>query len=55
LIRFAKEKLHRAYVREAAHLRAVAENVTNGPLKARLLEEVERQERLADEVRRDES
>jgi hypothetical protein len=30
-------------------------NVTNGPLKARLLEEAARQERLADEVRRDES
>jgi hypothetical protein len=55
LIQFAKEKLLRAYVREAAHLRAVAENVTNGPLKARLLEEAERQERLVDEVRRDES
>jgi hypothetical protein len=53
LIRFAKEKLLRAYVREAAHLRAVAENVMSGPIKARLFEEADRQERLAEEVRRD--
>ncbi len=44
-----------AYVREAAHLRAVAENVTNGPLRARLLEEAERQERLSEQLKKDEA
>ncbi len=55
LVRFAKEKLLRAYVREAAHLRAVAENVTNSPLKARPLYEAERQERLAEELKKEEA
>ena len=53
LIRFGKEKLLRAYVREAAHLRAVAENVTSGPLKARPLDEAESQERLAEKAKWD--
>jgi hypothetical protein len=50
LIRFAKAKLLRAYIREAVRLRTSA---ANAPLKARLLDEAEQQERLADEVRRD--
>jgi hypothetical protein len=52
LIRFAKEKLLRTYIREAARLRASAANTTTAPFKARLLEEADQQERLADQVRR---
>jgi CheY-like chemotaxis protein len=50
LIRFAREKLFRAYIREAARLRGSAATATTAPLKTRLLEEVEQQERLADEI-----
>jgi len=50
LIRFAKEKLLRAYIREAARLRASAATATTAPLKTRLLEEAEQQERLADKI-----
>ena len=50
LIRLAREKLVRVYVREAARLRAAAANATTAPLKTRLLEEAEQQERLADEL-----
>jgi hypothetical protein len=35
------------HTRQAAHLRELAANATTGPLKARLLEEAERLERLA--------
>jgi hypothetical protein len=53
LIRFAKEKLLRAYIREAVRLRTSAATATTAALKASLLDEAEQQERLADEVRRD--
>jgi hypothetical protein len=50
LIRLAKEKPLRAYIREAARLRESAAAATTAPLKTRLLEEAEQQERLADEI-----
>jgi hypothetical protein len=50
LIRLARERLLRVYGREAARLRAAAANATTASLKARLLEEAEQQERLADEI-----
>jgi hypothetical protein len=42
--------LLRVYGRKAARLRAAAANATTASLKARLLEEAEQQERLADEI-----
>ena len=42
----------RVYLREAARLRAAAANATTASLKARLLEEAEQQERLADKIRK---
>jgi hypothetical protein len=50
LIRVARERLLRVYLREAARLRAAAVNSTTASLKARLLEEAEQQERLADQI-----
>ena len=35
------------HARQAAHLRALAENATTARLKARLIDEAEQQERLA--------
>ena len=40
----------RVYVREAARLRAAAANATTASLRARLLEEAEQQEQLADKI-----
>jgi hypothetical protein len=40
------------HTRQAAHLRALAENATTGPLKTRLLEEAERHERIAAGIER---
>jgi hypothetical protein len=42
--------LLRVYLREAARLRTAAVNSTTASLKARLLEEAEQQERLADKI-----
>ena len=50
LIRVARERLLRVYVREAARLRAAAANATTASLRARLLEEAEQQEQLADKI-----
>ena len=36
------------HARQAAHLRALAESATTARLKARLIDEAEQQERLAD-------
>jgi hypothetical protein len=52
LIRFAKVKLLRAYVREAARLRESAASATTAALKARLLDEAEGQERLVNELKK---
>ncbi len=38
------------HTRQAAHLRALAANATTASVKARLLEQAEQLERLADEV-----
>jgi hypothetical protein len=38
------------HARQAAHLRALAETATTGPLEARLLEQAEQHEQLAKEV-----
>jgi hypothetical protein len=38
------------HARQAAHLRALAANATTAPLKARLLEQAEQHEELANEV-----
>jgi hypothetical protein len=53
LTSFAKHGLLREYAREAARLREFAACVTTGPLKARLLDEAEKHERLAKETERD--
>ena len=53
LIRFARERLLRVYVRDAARLRESAANATTIPLKVRLLDEAEQQERLAEELKKD--
>jgi hypothetical protein len=53
LIRFAREKLLRTYVREAAHLRTLAATATTAALTARLLEEAEGRERLAEQLKMD--
>jgi len=45
--------LLREYAREAARLREFAACVTTGPLKARLLDEAEKHERLAKKANRD--
>jgi hypothetical protein len=45
--------LLRIYVRKAARLRESAANATTIPLKARLLDEAEQQERLAEELKKD--
>jgi hypothetical protein len=45
--------LLRVYVRGAARLRESAANATTIPLKARLLDEAEQQERLAEELKKD--
>ncbi len=50
---FAKHGLLREYAREAARLREFAACVTTGPLKARLLDEAEKHERLAKKANRD--
>jgi hypothetical protein len=52
---FSRERLLRVYLREAARLRRFAASATTGPVKARLLEEAERQERLAEHLKKDES
>ena len=38
------------HARQAAHLRALAENATTARLKARLLEEAEQHEQLAEQI-----
>ena len=45
-------KLLRAFLQEAARLRQLAANVTTIRLRARLMEEADNQERLAEEARR---
>ena len=52
LIRAARERLLRVYLREAARLRAAAANATTASLKVKLLEEAEQQERFADQLRK---
>jgi len=47
------EGVLRAYTREAARLRYLAEGVTTTRVKTRLLEEAENQDRLAEEAKRD--
>ena len=42
------------HARQARRLRALAKNATTTPLKARLLEEAKKHERLADEAKQDE-
>jgi hypothetical protein len=50
---FVKHRLLSEYAREAARLREFAACVTTGPLKARLLDEAEKHERLAEKTKRD--
>lgn len=50
---FAKHGLLREYAREAARLREFAACVTTGPLKARLLDEAQKHEWLAERTKRD--
>jgi hypothetical protein len=49
---FAKHRVLREHAREAARLREFAASVTTGPLMARLLDEAEKHERLAQETKR---
>jgi hypothetical protein len=44
---FPKEELSDYHTRQAAHLRALVETATTRQLKARLLEEAQRHERIA--------
>jgi hypothetical protein len=48
----AKHRLLREYAREAARLREFAACVTTGPLRALLLDEAEKHERLAKQENR---
>jgi hypothetical protein len=49
---FAKHRVLREYAREAARLREFAACVTTGPLKARLLDEAQKHEQLAEKMER---
>jgi hypothetical protein len=49
----AKQRSLREYAREAARLREFAVCVTTGPLRALLLDEAEKHERLAKQENRD--
>jgi hypothetical protein len=48
-----RSELAEYHARQARRLRALAKNATTAPLKARLLEEAKKHERLADEAKRD--